>query len=56
MGRCSIHKDRETSTMCSKHHVYMCEACLHCMDPNIYCKFRSACVIHFKEKEKEKSQ
>jgi hypothetical protein len=33
-----------------KHEVYMCEECLHCRDPEIYCKFRSSCAIHFMEK------
>jgi hypothetical protein len=25
----------------------MCEACLDCRDPDIYCKFREACTIWF---------
>ena len=36
-----------------KHGVYMCEECLRCRDPEIYCKFRSACSIWFMYKNKE---
>ncbi len=34
-----------------KHGVYMCEECVRCRDPKIYCKFRSSCVISFLQKE-----
>ena len=54
MGKCVNHPDRETSFMCSKHGVYMCEECLECRDPNIYCKFRSACPIWFEHKRRER--
>ncbi len=39
-----------------KHEVCMCEECLTCRDPEIYCKFRSACPIWFiyKQKKREK--
>jgi len=30
-----------------KHNLYMCEECMHCRDPEIYCKFRTSCPIHF---------
>ncbi len=52
MGKCRSHPDRETSYLCSKHNVYMCEECLKCNDPEIYCKFRSACPIWFMERRK----
>jgi hypothetical protein len=35
-----------------KHDIYMCEDCLECRDSEIYCKFRSACPIHFLTKRK----
>lgn len=47
MGRCVNHPEHETRYECSKHKVYMCEACLDCRDPDIYCKFREACTIWF---------
>ena len=47
MRPCVNHLDRETSYVCMKHDIYMCEECLECRDPEIYCKFRSSCPIHF---------
>ena len=38
--------------MCSKHGIYLCGECLACRDPEIYCKFRTACPIWFEHKEK----
>jgi uncharacterized 2Fe-2S/4Fe-4S cluster protein (DUF4445 family) len=47
MGTCINHPERETSYLCMKHNIYLCEECLECRDPNIYCKFRSSCPIWF---------
>ena len=52
MGKCRNHPEKETSYLCSKHNVYMCEECLKCNDPELYCKFRSACPIWFMERRK----
>jgi len=52
MGKCVNHSDRETSYMCSKHGIYLCEECLECRDPDIYCKFRTACTIWYEHKRK----
>ena len=49
---CVNHPDRVTSYVCMKHDIYMCENCLECRDPEIYCKFRSACPIHFLTRRK----
>ena len=51
MGRCINHPDRETSYICLKHGIYLCDECLECRDPDIYCKFRSSCAIHFVSKK-----
>ncbi len=53
MGFCAKHPERETDFYCMKDNIYMCEECLHCPNPRIYCKFRSACPIWFMAKEKE---
>lgn len=53
MGKCSNHPDRDTRYLCMKHDIYLCEECLKCKDPNIYCKFRSSCPIWFLSKRKE---
>jgi len=47
MGRCINHPDRETSYHCMKHDIFLCEECLQCRDPHIYCKYRPSCPIHF---------
>lgn len=50
MGHCVNHPEKETSYMCTKHGKYLCEQCLACPDPELYCKFRSACPIWFMQK------
>lgn len=52
MKPCVNHPDKETGYACMKHDIYMCEKCLVCRDPEIYCKFRSSCPIHFITKRK----
>ncbi|MCK5350057.1 MAG: 2Fe-2S iron-sulfur cluster binding domain-containing protein, partial [Desulfobacula sp.] len=47
MGKCINHPDRETNYICMKHNIYLCEECLECRDPDIYCKFRPSCPIYF---------
>jgi len=39
-----------------KHEVYMCDECVHCRDPEIYCKFRSSCPIWFMHKENKRAE
>ncbi|MBC2712444.1 MAG: DUF4445 domain-containing protein [Desulfosarcina sp.] len=53
MGKCINHPDRETPYICMKHQIYLCEECLECRDPKLYCKYRSACPIWFMSKRKE---
>lgn len=53
MGTCINHPDRETAYICMKHQIYLCEECLACRDPKIYCKYRSACPIWFMSKRKQ---
>jgi len=52
MEHCVNHPDRQTSYMCMKHNIYMCEECMRCCDPELYCKFRTSCPIHFLTKRK----
>jgi hypothetical protein len=56
MGQCSHHPDRETRFQCLKHNVWLCDECLSCRDPQIYCKNRSACQIWFIEKRLNRIQ
>ena len=50
MGQCACHPEIETQFLCMKHNRYLCEECLKCHDPELYCKFRSSCPIWFLEK------
>lgn len=51
MGKCKNHRDEETAYFCQKHEYYVCDKCLKCNDPEIFCKFRSSCLIYFLEKK-----
>lgn len=52
MGPCLCHPEKETHFMCMKYNVYLCDECLECRDPKIYCKYRSSCPIWFMQKRK----
>ena len=56
MGKCVRHPDRETSYHCQKHDISLCEECLACKDPELYCKFRQACPIWFIHKERKREE
>ena len=56
MGTCTRHPEKETRFQCLKHGTWMCEECLSCRDPQIYCKNRSACPIWFIEKRRKRIQ
>ena len=50
MGACHNHPDREMKVACQKANFRgYCQECLDkgvpCFDPDIYCKFRSQCII-----------
>lgn len=51
MSYCIHHPDRETRYQCQKHQIFLCEECLQCRDPELYCKFRQSCPIWFMHKE-----
>lgn len=50
------HQQNQQQYKCEKHQAYMCEECLKCRDPELYCKFRPSCMIHFMEKERKNGQ
>jgi uncharacterized 2Fe-2S/4Fe-4S cluster protein (DUF4445 family) len=56
MGKCARHPERETRFQCLKHGTWMCDECLGCRDPELYCKNRSACPIWFIEKRRKRFQ
>jgi uncharacterized 2Fe-2S/4Fe-4S cluster protein (DUF4445 family) len=42
---CYKHSDRAGRYYCSKYERYLCEDCIKCQDPSLYCKFRKMCFI-----------
>lgn len=58
MGKCTNHPEKETIYHCLKHDIYLCQECLHCIDPEIYCKHRTSCTLWYihKEQKREKRQ
>lgn len=57
MAYCVNHPDRETNVVCQRmpNRGY-CQECLDkgvpCFEPDVYCKFRSSCVIRELAREK----
>ncbi|MBU4276754.1 MAG: hypothetical protein KKC30_08455 [Proteobacteria bacterium] len=55
---CRNHPDRPSVAMCQKYGHGYCLECLetdaHCSDPDIYCKFREQCLVHFHYKEQKR--
>jgi hypothetical protein len=50
-------KDNEPETFqCMKHHTHIDVTGLKCPDPELYCKFRSGCIIWFMSKEKNREE
>jgi len=47
METCANHPETETPFVCAKYNTYMCVECLRCRDPEIYCKYRPSCPVHF---------
>jgi len=43
--RCARHPEREGRYYCSKYGRYLCDECVSCADPKLYCKFRTQCII-----------
>ncbi|RJQ84933.1 MAG: hypothetical protein C4519_04020 [Desulfobacteraceae bacterium] len=41
---------------CIKHQIRLDAGWAKCMDPELYCKFRPSCMIHFLEKENARAR
>lgn len=55
MGTCVNHPEIESQSVCMKYSKHLCDQCATCQDPELYCKFRSACTIWFLEKAARRS-
>lgn len=51
MNVCKFHRERPSGYYCQKYGYYLCEECLRCHDREMYCKYRTSCIINFQEKE-----
>lgn len=51
MGTCKYHPDEEADYFCMKHKHYLCNECIKCEDRELYCKYRTSCVIFFIDKK-----
>jgi uncharacterized 2Fe-2S/4Fe-4S cluster protein (DUF4445 family) len=53
VGKCAKHPNRETNFLCLKHNIYMCDECIKCREPEMFCKFRSSCPIWYINKRQK---
>lgn len=53
MAKCIHHPKRDSLYQCQKHGHNLCDKCLKCKDSDLYCKFRTSCVIVYLEKNGE---
>ena len=51
MGQCLCNPEKDSRYICLKDDVYLCDECLKCRNPKIYCKHREACLIWFLQKK-----
>jgi hypothetical protein len=56
MDKCHRHPEREARYRCMKYQIPMCAECMRCSDPEIYCKFRTACPIDYLLKERRRRE
>jgi hypothetical protein len=55
--RCSMSENKDADPPryeCMKHKIHVDTA--ECRDPDLYCKFRPSCLIHFLEKENTRAR
>ncbi len=45
MNECEKHPGTEGVFFCAKYTRHLCEKCMDCGDPELYCKFRQRCLI-----------
>ncbi len=56
MSCCDKNDPDAAVYQCMKHQVNVCAECPQCKDPELYCKFRPQCMIHFMEKEQTRKR
>jgi hypothetical protein len=43
--KCANHQDRPGTYYCAKYNRYLCDECIQCSDPTLFCKHRTSCLI-----------
>lgn len=56
MSCCDTTNPDAAVYQCMKHQMKVCADCAQCKDPDLYCKFRPSCIIHFMEKEQARKK
>lgn len=54
--KCTCDPEKETRFQCLKYNIWLCDECLSCRDPGLYCKHRTSCPIWFIEKRRNRLQ
>ena len=63
--KCKKHPEREAIARCQKHETGFCgecceclniDHCCDCIDPKLYCKFRTQCVIWEMSRDRRKKE
>ena len=61
--KCKKHPDREAIAICQKHQAGFCRECCecrdslyccNCVDPKLYCRFRTQCLVWELSRERRK--
>jgi hypothetical protein len=42
--------------LCMKYNRYQQGKALKCQDPDLFCKYRSSCLIHYEDKRRRRNQ
>jgi hypothetical protein len=50
MRRCERHQ-QPAAGFCEKYNVWMCAECRRCQAPQLYCQYRTACLVFADEEE-----
>ena len=48
--------DHKIRYLCMKYNRHQQGGHLACQDPDLYCKYRSSCLIHYKEKQRRRRE
>jgi len=56
MDVCAHHPERPATQYCQKHARFLCDECLRCADPKLYCRHRTSCIVWFFDRETRRKE